>query len=1068
MSNIRPVVQGAHSSTFTTPPVDGSLAFPELLAFHATHSGSHSLFVYAEDGENKSIDYAATFRAQLVAAAYVKSTFDAGSHFYVDKIERPVFGILANADAITYATVIFGIQQAGAVPFPISTRNSAIAVAHLLRATGVRQVFVSEDTIMRGLAAEAAALLAKDQYVVELLDLPRFEVLYERSTPAELSESNDYRIAPISSDALAVILHSSGTSAFPKPIKMTSRNFVAWGSTLYHGDVDVCGIRLGIQSSPMFHAMSSIALAWAVCCGLELAVFKPARPPVVAHATAFLNDLVLSKSEWTMSVPAHIEEWSQDPESVGILKSSLKRVIFGGGPLNKQVGDALFAEGVFLDNLYGLTEAGPIIRMAIAYDSRPADWEYFRFLSADLATFAMIPHEEHGGLVEPVLLAGDYYSPNVFNTTVDGRPGYATGDLVQEHPVHKGLYRIHGRADEQIMHSNGEKTNPVPLERILLQDPNIQIAIFFGRGRFNTGALIQPSMPFDPNNVEKLNEFRDSIWPSVIRMNEYAPAHSRLFKNMILVATPAKPLELTAKGSARRNAAETSQDGPHPPSSWTPESTLEFVQAVVEMAMEQTVPEGADLFALGCDSLAATTIRNNVVRALRTSTTASTTGLDVARKAPQTLVYQNPSIRALSDFIYALVTGRDLEPDTETIRQQKAQAMEAMVAKYSNDFVPLQVPAGAGPLPERETVLVTGTTGRLGCHLLYQLLQDPKVGHIYALNRATGRGSSPEALLGRMRGAFESWELDSGLLESGKITLLASDYAADRLGLDADTYAEIQGQLTTIIHNAWRVDFNVVLSSFEPLIMGVRNLINLASHAPTPGGARFLFVGSVSVLFGAPENQIALEEPILDARLSAGIGYGESKWVAETLLLRARDAVGLRASTVRVGQIAGDTRVGGWNKQEWVGAIARLGQMVHAIPERDEPISWVPVDVVATTLIDMTRSEEPVFNLVAPVPSDWKTVFGAFAKQLNLPLMAYDKWTSRVSAAAETYTGDRDVQPLALADFFQAGKFGEGTTISTERACKASPALANMSPIGEKDVTLYLDFWKRIGFLNAS
>lgn len=64
---------------------------------------------------------------------------------------------------------------------------------------------------------------------------------------------------------------------------------------------------MGIQAAPVFHAMGAIALVWAVCCGLELAVFKPARPPAVAHATAFLQDLVLSKSDWAWSVPALIE-----------------------------------------------------------------------------------------------------------------------------------------------------------------------------------------------------------------------------------------------------------------------------------------------------------------------------------------------------------------------------------------------------------------------------------------------------------------------------------------------------------------------------------------------------------------------------------------------------------------------------------------------------------------------------------------------------------------------------------------------------------------------------------------
>ena len=36
-------------------------------------------------------------------------------------------------------------------------------------------------------------------------------------------------------------------------------------------------------------------------------------------------------------------------------------------------------------------------------------------------------------------------------------------DLAIPHPTRPGLWKIVGRADEQIVLSNGEKTNPVPL-----------------------------------------------------------------------------------------------------------------------------------------------------------------------------------------------------------------------------------------------------------------------------------------------------------------------------------------------------------------------------------------------------------------------------------------------------------------------------------------------------------------------------------------------------------------------------------------------------------------------------
>lgn len=49
------------------------------------------------------------------------------------------------------------------------------------------------------------------------------------------------------------------------------------------------------------------------------------------------------------------------------------------------------------------------------------------------------------------------------NTTVDGQDAYATSDIAVPHPSKSGLWRIVGRVDEQIVLSNGEKTNPVPL-----------------------------------------------------------------------------------------------------------------------------------------------------------------------------------------------------------------------------------------------------------------------------------------------------------------------------------------------------------------------------------------------------------------------------------------------------------------------------------------------------------------------------------------------------------------------------------------------------------------------------
>ena len=73
------------------------------------------------------------------------------------------------------------------------------------------------------------------------------------------------------------------------------------------GQVDLCGVRVSTHATPMFHAMGVTALADALCCGVEIAVFRPVRPPVVVNAATVLQDVVESGSDWVRTVPDHIE-----------------------------------------------------------------------------------------------------------------------------------------------------------------------------------------------------------------------------------------------------------------------------------------------------------------------------------------------------------------------------------------------------------------------------------------------------------------------------------------------------------------------------------------------------------------------------------------------------------------------------------------------------------------------------------------------------------------------------------------------------------------------------------------
>ena len=125
--------------------------------------------------------------------------------------------------------------------------------------------------------------------------------------------------------------------------------------------------------------------------------------------------------------------------------------------------------------------------------------------------------------------------------------------------------------------------------------------------------------------------------------------------------------------------------------------------------------------------------------------------------------------------------------------------------------------------------------------------------------------------------------------------------------------------------------------------------------SPNPEPARIIFVSSVAVLqseihitvhlptlyvrlirspvTGRPATQeVAPEETIEDPSFSIGNGYGESKWVAETILNIAGKKTTLRPVNVRVGQICGN-RTGYWNEREWVPSLVKTALYQKCLPD---------------------------------------------------------------------------------------------------------------------------------------
>ncbi|EJD40563.1 acetyl-CoA synthetase-like protein [Auricularia subglabra TFB-10046 SS5] len=1041
--------QAVDRPSFVPPPLDGSCTVVEAYDWHLVHSPEHEFYKY------KDADGIRTVTCKEAALAVYRATDLVMRH----AAEKPCFAILAVADTITYSTLTMGLVRAGFVPFLPSPRVSPEVLAQLLDKAGVTHVFHSRDAATTKLAEAGTAHRA-----VRLLPLPTFADLFEGTLAPPPPP-----VKPHMYDAAAII-HSSGSTSTPKILPVSFCTLFLFGISPWCNDIDCGSLTTNYAVVPMYHLFGLTHIPLAAYTGTTIAVFPPVSPPVLPHAETFLNSVVALDCGIAMCFPSILEQISHNSEDINKLVPC-KSVGLGGAALKQAVGDRLVEAGVQLIQVYGMSECG--VTTPIFPKSLGKDWQWMRMCDWVKASYRDLGDGTH----EPVMLSHDGHHIDSPNCEVDGHNAISTNDVVILHPSDPRLFKVVGRLDDQIVLSTGEKTNAIPLEGILRTDPRIAYAVMFGRTRPHNGVVIEPrpEHAFDPRDRKRLEEFRDSIWPTVVKMNEFAPSHSRLAREMILVVSPSKPFFINqTKFTAVRSVViadyeseidavydefeQAAQPNFPPPPDWEEENALPFVRRLVATFVTEVKTDEQDLFDVGCDSLKAAQIQNNILSALRA------TGLSTDR-LPADIVYKYPTIAGLAASVSAVA---QLKQHVIDELDAKAEEIQAILTRYTKSFPQHNSTSKTKPAQDELAFLVTGTTGGLGTNLLAQLLGAPNVRKVYALNR---RGPQGVPLLNRHKAAFLDRGVDPGLLESGRFVLLEGDTSREDLGIAPDIYDEMRHDLTHIIHNgksiisAWPVNFNFAIQTFEPAVRGAKHLVDLALRSCLPTPPKFTFISSISVSrFSAPSLDVpAPEDYIMDVKRVIGFGYPESKWIVERMLHIASEQTPLRSVSIRVGQLAGGSN-GCWNITDWVPAMIRSAKKLGCIPNADTSIAWMRLDEAAAAVIEM-RDAAGVLHLVHPRPVPWRVALSTFSKTTGVPLVPWDDWMARLTSADSS----EDVPALRILGFWR----GLGTSglagmsamedIATGRAQEISPILRNMAPLSTADAAEWLSYWQRLG-----
>lgn len=86
---------------------------------------------------------------------------------------------------------------------------------------------------------------------------------------------------------------------------------------------------------------------------------------------------------------------------------------------------------------------------------------------------------------------------------------------------------------------------------------------------------------------------------------------------------------------------------------------------------------------------------------------------------------------------------------------------------------------------------------------------------------------------------------------------------------------QLRTTVTHIIHSAWHLDFNMILSSFEAThIAGVRHLADLALASPKATCPRIIFISSINA-YGSWQPGAGIPEACVDFPPPVASGYGQ-------------------------------------------------------------------------------------------------------------------------------------------------------------------------------------------------
>ncbi|RYG43888.1 MAG: NAD-dependent epimerase/dehydratase family protein [Chitinophagaceae bacterium] len=313
----------------------------------------------------------------------------------------------------------------------------------------------------------------------------------------------------------------------------------------------------------------------------------------------------------------------------------------------------------------------------------------------------------------------------------------------------------------------------------------------------------------------------------------------------------------------------------------------------------------------------------------------------------------------------SLRSGKQSRTSDNSIRKDKATTVNVIVDESKEELskLPLHIQDAESALPfsnltnipagyegELNCVFITGSTGFLGIHVLAELLTAQKSVQAYCLVRAANQ----ELGLQRILKQAEKFELT---VDAARLTVICGDINKPQLGLSEQDWMLCCKDVQHIVHASAHVNHIEGYATFRDATRGMKEILRLASSEKIK---LIHFISSTAACARKSGGRISLyerEDFIKDGGLVYG-GYGQSKWVQETLLERAHEH-GIPYAIYRFGELSGSSLTGLGQTDDM---LHRLLQMKLAVGCKEkisnDVLDMLPVDFAAKLVVNTGKTPE--------------------------------------------------------------------------------------------------------------